>query len=103
MHYQRSVKRISEQVNKNIAGKPHKAFTSIAYAIPNVHKKEHVETLFHVLSGLAPLSSAIKILPEMEVLKTYESEHDPSNWKACSHWVSWWMRKNHLSKLCILP
>lgn len=98
VHYQRSVKRISERLNKNAKNGAHQAFTSIGYAIPNVTKKEHVEILFKVLCGSSPLSSAIKILPKLTVLSESESEHNPDNWNACSHWVAWWMRKNHLSK-----
>ena len=76
----------------------HKAFTSIAYAIPKAKTKADVEGLFQVLCGADPLSSAIKILPTVTILLEYQSEHNPQNWEACSHWCEWWMRKNHLSE-----
>ena len=99
VHFQRSVKRISERVNKNTSGRAHKAFVSIAYAIPTVKTTKHVEALFRVLRGADPLSSAIDILPKVKILVEYQSEHDPRKWTACSHWCDWWTRENHLSKL----
>ena len=79
-----------------------KAFTSIAYAIPNCDKAEDIKGLFRVLCGSDPLTLAIKILPKVTLLLEYQPEHNPSNWMACSDWCEWWTRKNHLSKLCIV-
>lgn len=99
VHFQRSVKRVSERVNKNGSSKAHGAFTAIAYAIPNVKTAAHVQGLFRVLRGSDQLSCAFKILPKIKVLSEYQPEHNPDNWTACSHWCDWWMRKNHLRKL----
>ena len=50
VHYTRSVERVSGRVNK---GNPtaHRAFTTIAYQIPDLSSKKDVITLFDVLSG----------------------------------------------------
>jgi hypothetical protein len=98
VHFQRSVKRVSERANKGGSSKAHKAFTSIAYEIPKAKTKAAVEGLFRVLCGTDPLACAVKILPEVKVLVEYQSEHSPQDWVACSHWCDWWMRKNHLSE-----
>lgn len=79
-----------------------KAFTSIAYAIPNCDKAEDIKGLFRVLCGSHPLTLAIKILPKVTLLSEYQLEHNPSNWMACSDWCEWWTIKNHFSKLCIV-
>ena len=60
-----------------------------------------VEGLFRVLRGADPLSNAIEILPNVNVLSEYQPEHDPQKWMACSYWCDWWTRKNHLSTLTI--
>ena len=99
VHFQRSVKRVSDKVNKGSSTKAYKAFTTIAYAIPTAKTKTEVESIFQVLCGAKPLSAAISNLPESSILKEYEPEHDMESWKPCSHWCDWWMRPNHLSKI----
>ena len=89
-----SVRRVSERVNKSrhiMLSLP-----CIAYAIPNLDSKPHVEALFKVLCGGEPLSSAVQILDESALLKDYSLEHKPSDWRASKNW---WMRPNHLSEL----
>ena len=95
MHYQRSVKRVSDRVNKGSSTKAHRAFTKIAHAIPAIQKKEQVEILFQVLCGAKPLSSATAILSESSLLREYEPDHNVENWTACTHWCNWWTRQNH--------
>ena len=55
VHYQRSVKRVCERVNKGYSTLAHKAFNIIAYAIPTETTQSHVESLFQVLCGEKPL------------------------------------------------
>lgn len=99
VHYQRSVKRVSEKVNKGSSTLAHQVFTTIGYAIPATKTKEDVDTLFQVLCGAESLSCAIKILPESKSLfEKYQSEHDADTWTKCTHWCEWWTRPNHLSK-----
>jgi len=97
VHYQRSVKRVCDKVNKSSSPLAHKAFIAIAYAIPTAKNKDHVETLFKVLCGAKPLMSAIEILPKPSPVKEYLPDHRNNKWKACQHWCNWWMRPNHLS------
>ncbi len=97
VHYQRSVKRVSERVNKSGTA-AYLAFNTIGYAIVNAKRKEDVESLFHVLCGEEPLSTACGILGDRVELTRYSPDHNPEKWKSCSHWCSWWMRPNHLSK-----
>ena len=85
VHYQRSVKRVSDKVNKDSSTQAHKAFTTIAYAIPTAKTKLHVEILFEVLCGAKPVSSALEILPKSSVLREFSSEHRVGKWKACKH------------------
>ena len=66
----------------------HKAFTTIAYAIPTVTTQCHVETLFQVRSGEKPLQSPIDILPKASVLEEYRTEHRNEKWKTCKHWCN---------------
>lgn len=101
MHFQRSVKRVSDRVNKGSSTRAYKAFTTIAYSIPTSKSKADVETLFKVLCGEKPLSEAIRIMPGSSVLKEFQAEYNMENWKSCSHWCEWWMRPNHLSKNAI--
>ncbi len=51
----------------------------IAYAIPNLDSKPHVEALFKVLCGDEP---PVQILDESALLKDYSLEHKPSDWRA---------------------
>lgn len=96
VHYQRSVKRVAERLNKG-SGLGFKAFTTIGYAIPKAVSKEDVITLFDVLCGKKALSAAIDILPEAILLLEYKNDHNPENWKPGSSWRDWWCRSNHLS------
>lgn len=97
VHYQRSVKRVSERTNK--VGSPgYKAFLHIGYEIPKAKTKKDVEDLFAVLARDKPLAVACSILNSAKVLTDYAAEHDPQKWKLSSHWCAWWMREKHLSK-----
>ena len=53
-----------------------KAFTSIAYAIPNCDKAEDIKGLFRVFCGSDPLTLATKILPKVTLLSEYQLEHN---------------------------
>lgn len=53
VHFQQSVKRVCEWVNKHEAG--YRAFTTIGYNIPKVDTPEKVQALFAVLAGEEPL------------------------------------------------
>ena len=92
VHYQCSVKRVCERVNKGYSTLTHKAFTTIANAIPTVTTQCHVETILQVLCSEKPLQSAIEILPKALVLEEYRTEHRNEKWKTCKHWCNWWMR-----------
>jgi hypothetical protein len=92
---------VSEKVNKGSVKNSFKAFTTIAYAIPEAKTKEEVQILFQVLCGKQPLSSAISILTNSLLLKEYMPHHNIENWKACSSWCEWWTRPNHLSKFVV--
>ena len=50
VHFIRSVKRVSERVNKNNP-KSHKAFMAVANLIPNSATREESLLLFDILSG----------------------------------------------------
>ena len=94
VYFQRSVKRVSERVNKhNEAG--YRAFTTIRYNIPKVDTQEEVLTLFAVLAGEQPLSTAAELLESKEV-EDYVPEHNQEDWMVLKHWKEWWMRPKHL-------
>lgn len=93
----RSVKRVSERVNRrNEQG--HQVFTTIGYAIPKAKTREDVLTLFKVLCGEADLHSAAKILGS-DIVSDYAKKHSPDDWKVLSHWSDWWTRARHLGKM----
>ena len=71
VHFQRSVKRVAERANKAHSKDGYKAYTSIAYCIPQRDKAEDVITLFEVLGGQRPLEDAISLLPDNKVLQNY--------------------------------
>jgi hypothetical protein len=54
----RSVKCVSEHVNKNNS-LAYKAFTTIAYAIPQQNSQDDVYTLFNILQGNKSIESAV--------------------------------------------
>lgn len=97
VHFTRSVKRVSERVNKgnHLA---HKAFTTIAYHIPKAKSPEHVMKLFSILAGEADISEAAAICGQQKSLDLYTKSHSPSSWQGCKHWVKWWRRPKQLSK-----
>ena len=66
--------------------------------IPAAKTKVHVETLFKVLYGDKPVSSAPEILPKSQMLKEYQPEHKLNKWKLCTHWRDWWMKPNYIRK-----
>ena len=100
VHFARSVKRVSEQVNKN-QPQAYKAFTTIAYAIPHQITQEDVHTLFDVLEGNTGIEAALPLCEQQHsMLLEYSKSHNPATWKPCSHWVKWWKRDRHLSKYC---
>ena len=99
VHFARSVKRVSEQVHK---GQPlaNKAFTTIAYAIPDQSTSADVYTLFDVLEGKAGIEAALPLCAQKHtcMLRDYSKTHNLTTWQPCSHWVKWWKRERHLSK-----
>ncbi len=96
VHYTRSVKRVAERVNK---GDPegYKAFTAIAYAVLKAENPKQISKLSAVLAGEADVSTVSNIGDLGRIL----GDHKPSTaaWSAGRHWVSWWERPKHLSKL----
>ena len=100
VHFTRSVKRVSERINKRDS-LVNKAFTTIAYNVTNMTSKEDVQVLFDVLAGKRELREAVALCAKSTVLETYAKDggHNPDSWKACSHWAEWWQRDRHLRKL----
>ena len=98
VHYQRSVKRVSSKVNTGAPSLADKAFTMIAYDIPDATSRATVNLLFDVLAGIKPISALTKIWPKSTLLKDYEAIHNNESWKQCTDWCQWWRRPNHLSK-----
>ncbi len=83
VHFMRSVKRVSERVNRrNEQG--HQVFTTIGYAIPKAKSQEDVLTLFRVLCWEADLQSAAAILGS-DVVSEYTHRHCPEDWKVLWH------------------
>lgn len=102
VHFARSVKRVSEQVNKS-QPLAYKAFTTIAYAIPHQSAQKDVHTLFDVLEGKADIETALPLCEKQHsALLEYAKSHSPAAWNSCTHWVKWWRRDRHLSKCCAL-
>ena len=97
VHFIRSVKRVSERINK---GSPlaRKAFTAIAYHIPKAATPEDVTTLFNVLAGEEDVSEAAAIMPECSVVQQCSQEHKARLWKEAMHWAEWWKCPRHLRK-----
>ena len=97
VHFTRSVKRVSERINK---GNPlaHKAFTNIAYTIPKAVSRKDVLLLFSVLAGDKSIENVLTLFKGSSTLKTYAKNHQPSLWKSCHHWASWWTQPKHLCK-----
>ena len=101
VHFIRSVKRVSERINK---GSPlaRKAFTAIAYHIPKATTPEDVTTLFNVLAGEEDVSEAAALMPECSIVQQCSKEHKPRLWKEAMHWAEWWKRPRHLRKSSVL-
>lgn len=100
VHFTRSVKRVSERINKRDS-LANKAFTTIAYNITNMTSNGDVQVLFDVLAGKRELREAVALCAKSTVLESYAKDggHNPDSWKACSHWAEWWQRDRHLRKL----
>ena len=79
VHFTRSVKRVSERVNK---GNPdaHRLFTIIAYQIPDAAMEENVLVLFEVLAGEKKLSNALALCHHSSTIERYAQEHQPAIW-----------------------
>ena len=99
VHYTRSVKRVSERVNKGDA-LANKAFCTIAQLIPDLESEENVLLCFDVLAGKRNISDASAICKQSVVVKKYaeSTQYNPCNWRVCSHWAEWWKRPRHLRK-----
>ena len=98
VHFTRSVKWVSERVNK---GNPlaHKAFATIAYHTLKAKFSEHVMKLFSILAGEADISEAAVICDhQQKSLDLYTKSHSLSSWQGCKHWVKWWRCPKQLSK-----
>ena len=97
VHFTRSVKRVSERINK---GNPlaHRAFTTIAYTIPKATSRKDVLLLFNILAGDTSIDKAFSLCKGSSTLKTYAKSHQASVWKTCHHWASWWVQPKHLRK-----
>ena len=91
------MKRVSEKVNKS-SQLARKAFTTIAYHIPEAETPEDVMTLFSVLAGEKEVKAAATLIPESSVVRRYADEEEHESWKQASHWVDWWRRPRHLRK-----
>ncbi len=55
--------------------------------------------LFSVLAGEADIAIVAEVNGLGKILKKYN--HNPATWKATKHWVKWWTRPMHLSKLVL--
>ena len=95
VHFIRSVKRVSERINKG-SPLPQKAFTAIAYHIPKATTPEDVTTLFYVLAG-EDVSEAVALMPECSIVQQCSKEHKLRLWKAM-HWTEWWKPPRHFRK-----
>ena len=97
VHFTRSVKRVSERINK---GNPlaHRAFTTIAYTIPKATSRKDVLLLFNILAGDTSIDKAFSLCKGSSTLKTYAKSHQANVWKTCHHWASWWTQPKHLRK-----
>ena len=94
VHFQRSVKRVSERVNRhNEEG--HRIFTTIGYGIPKATSKEDVLSLFAVLAGDEPLETAGNILNDPQ-MKEYSKHHNQTDWAKLNQWKQWWTKPRHL-------
>ena len=103
VHFIRSVKRVSERVNKGDS-LANKAFTTIACNITKMTSTKDVRLLFDVLAGKRELREGLALLTPSSVLEGYMKSgcHNLDFWKACSHWAEWWQRDRHLRKLSII-
>ncbi len=79
VHFSRSVKRVSERVNK---GNPsaYRAFTTIAYQLPDADTQD-VLTLFEVLAGEREIDDALPICQHSTALEKYGKQHKLETWK----------------------
>lgn len=84
VHFTRSVKRVSERVNKNNL-LAHKAFTTIAYQIPNALTEADALCLFDVLAGESDISNALALCHHGSTLMQYAEVHHPETWKPLKH------------------
>ena len=91
------MKRVSKKVNKG-SQLAHKAFTTIAYHIPEVGTPEDVMTLFSVLAGEKEVEAAVALIPDSSVVRRYADEEEHESRKQASYWVDWWRRPRHLRK-----
>ena len=91
------MKHVSEQVNKNNA-QSYRAFTTIAYEIPNQNNEKVVLTLFDILEGKKNIEAALSLCKSSSVLSEYCKKQNQELWKSYSNWVSWWKRDWHLCK-----
>lgn len=101
VHYTRSVKGVSECINK---GNPLaiKAFNTIAYHIPQASFPQQVAFLLKVLAEEADIAKALNICKASSSLLKYAGTHVPNIWKSCKHWIGWWTKPKRLSKFPVL-
>ena len=74
-------------------------FIAIAKLVPDCNDEEKVRITFDILGGLSPVSSIKELLNDPEQRKNADEVKNDS-WKGASTWVAWWLRPNHLAKLC---
>ena len=72
-------------------------FLSLAKRIPDATQEEVFE-IFSVLKGEKPVASIVDFLPENQREASVLVRND--KWTGARHWVDWWLRENHLKKLC---
>ena len=96
VHFMRSVKCVSQKLNKSSPG--HQAYTTIGCAIPKYSDREEVQIFFDILSRAKEIEEAIKVIPDQSCLKKYAPSHDPTLWKPAEKWCQCWTCEYHLRK-----
>ena len=91
------MKRVGEQVNKNNA-QSYRAFTIIAYEIPNQNNEKDILIFFDILEGKKNIEAALSLCKSSSVLSEYCKKHNQELWKICSNWVLCWKCDRHLRK-----
>ena len=96
VHWKTSVNRVNKLVTKT--NDEFEIFRTLAYQVHELKDQSDVLLVFDVLSGKAPPSRALHLLPQN--LGIIAQNVNTSHWEKAEHWAAWWTRDRTLRMLC---